>query len=438
MWNRLRSYAAPRVRQIASSKTGRNALSMLAGQGLRVAIQAVYFFFIARVLGPRGYGAFVGVTAFVAILAPFASMGTGGLLVRAIARAPERFGAHWGGTLALAIAGGIAFSAVGLPIARVVLPGSVSTALLVCVFLSDLLFCRIVELAGQAFQGFEQLTGTALVQTALNTSRLVAVAVLWSTDRSADATTWGAAYCASSFLVAGIAMIAVQRRFGAPACPDRLRLAELRDGAGFAIQAAATTANNDLDKTMLARLSTLQATGVYASAYRIIDVALSPLRSLFAATYASFFREGHRGRAHAARFAVRLLPIVTGLGVASIVIVYAAAAFVPIVLGTQYTETADVLRLLCPLPLLRGLQYLGGDVLTATGYQGRRGLLHAAIAVLNFGLNLLWIPSSSWRGAAFASLVCDGGLAILLCGFAAWVTARTTMHSDANTSAAMP
>jgi Na+-driven multidrug efflux pump len=41
-------------------------------------------------------------------------------------------------------------------------------------------------------------------------------------------------------------------------------------------------------------------------------------------------------------------------------------------------------------------------------------MIQIFIAILNFVLNLIWDPVYGWKGAAIASLVSDGSLALLL------------------------
>ena len=68
------------------STLARNSGWMFLGFGLRIVVQAGYFILIARALGPQQYGAFVGVVALVSIIAPFATMGSGNLLVKNVSR----------------------------------------------------------------------------------------------------------------------------------------------------------------------------------------------------------------------------------------------------------------------------------------------------------------------------------------------------------------
>ena len=84
---------------------------------------------------------------------------------------------------------------------------------------------------------------------------------------------------------------------------------------------------------MLARLSTVEAAAIYAAAYRFIEAAILPIRSVANAAYPEFFRLGVQGVTSGFGFARRILrrSILYGLGVA--VVLFAAAGFVPMVLG---------------------------------------------------------------------------------------------------------
>src|SRR5580765_6858752 len=54
---------AEMLRQLSQNKLARNTMWMTIGQGVRLVIQALYFVEIARSLGARNYGAFLGVVA---------------------------------------------------------------------------------------------------------------------------------------------------------------------------------------------------------------------------------------------------------------------------------------------------------------------------------------------------------------------------------------
>jgi O-antigen/teichoic acid export membrane protein len=165
---------------------------------------------------------------------------------------------------------------------------------------------------------------------------------------------------------------------------------------------------------MLVQLSTLDAAGIYAAAYRLIDVAFLPIRSLLWAAYPSFFRHGKDGVAATTKYARRLLPRACSYSLLACLALFLGAPIVPHLLGAEYARTTVALRWLAPLPLLKTLHYFVADSLTGAGLQGLRTALQVGVAVFNILLNFWLIPAYSWRGAAWSSLASDGMLALSL------------------------
>ena len=398
---------------VKNSLLVRNSLWSLLGFGLRAIIQGIYFVIIARALGPDGYGAFVGVVALVALVAPFAGVGMGNILIRNVARNRETLAESWGSGIVAVVLSGSLLVLLILITSALILPSAIPVALTVSVCLSDILFFKLVDLSGQAFQAVQQLRETAALPVILSAVRLIAAVTLLVAGSSSP-TAWGMLYCGSSALSAVLAVALVQVRLGAP----RFRLAaigeNLKEGFAFSISLAAQNTYNDLDKTMLASLSTLGAAGIYAAAYRIVDVSFTPVRAVLFASYARFFQHGVGGVRSAFGFAKRLLPIATIYGTIASAGLFAGAGLVPALLGSRYATTVDALRWLALLPFLKTLHYFVADTLTGSGYQWLRSTIQVLVAVTNVGLNLWLIPLHSWRGAAWASLASDSLLAICL------------------------
>ena len=69
------------------------------GQGMRQILRAAYFLIIPRALGVEQYGLFVGITSLAAVLAPYASLGMGNLLIKNVSRDRKLFRVYWGNSL---------------------------------------------------------------------------------------------------------------------------------------------------------------------------------------------------------------------------------------------------------------------------------------------------------------------------------------------------
>jgi O-antigen/teichoic acid export membrane protein len=408
---------------LRKSRLARNTVWMSLGQGLRLVIQALYFVLIARSLGAGNYGAFIGVVALVNIVYPFAPLGSGGLLIKNVARDAGLFRLSWGRALAItAVASSVLFTAV-LLVSHFVLPDSIPFRLVLLVAGSDLFGLSIIQLCGQAFQAFERLHWTAIINVMSSTSRLVGALIVVAIHHHPSALQWGYLYFSSTWVVAFAAMVLVFVKLGPPKIRLWSSLAEMREGFYFSASMSAQTIYNDIDKTMLARLGTLEAAGIYGAAYRLIDVTFVPIQSLLAAAYPNFFRTGVAGITATLGYARRLVWGALAYSVAACLCILLFAGIVPLILGPDYKATAEALRWLSLLPVLKVMHYFLSDSLTGAGHQGVRTAIQAAVAVFNVLINLWIIPAYSWRGAAWSSLASD---ALLMCsiGAAAYILSR--------------
>jgi len=393
------------------SALARSTLWMTIGQGARLVVQALYFTVIARSLGVSNYGAFVGVVALVGIFYPFGSAGRGNLLVRNVARDRSTLPHMWGAALSVATVFGGFLIALLMILYHFALPASIPGRLVLLVALSDIVGLNIILISGQAFQAFDQLNWTATINVMISTSRLIGALLLYSLHHSPTPLQWGYVYFGSTAVVATTAAWLVSTKLGAPKLNLPKSWFELREGLYFTISMSAQTIYNDIDKTMLARLSTLEATGIYGAAYRLIDVSFTPISALLTAAYPHFFRKGSEGISASWSFAKPHLRRATGYATVVCVAILLFAGAVPYILGSEYALTTEALRWLAPLPFLKAIHYFLSDSLTGAGYQWLRSCIQTGVALFNVGINFWLIPSYSWRGAAWASILSDGMLA---------------------------
>jgi O-antigen/teichoic acid export membrane protein len=287
--------------------------------------------------------------------------------------------------------------------------------LIMMVAASDSFCLGIATICVQAFQAFELMKWTASINVLLSALRLTAAVILATVKSKPTALDWGGFYLVSTAMVASLALILVLVKLGAPVFNFARRAAEIREGFYFSVGQSAQTIYNDIDKSMLARLSTLEATGIYGAAYRLIDVSFAPVASVLVAAYPNFFRVGVDGIPATLRYMRPL--ILRALGYAALVAValLVGAGVVPFILGSEYRLTVEALRWLAVLPLLKTVHSFLGDALTGGGYQPLRTAICAGVAVFNVCINMWLIPAYSWRGAAWSSIASD---ALLLSAFA--------------------
>jgi O-antigen/teichoic acid export membrane protein len=347
-----------------------------------------------------------------AILSPAVGMGGGDLLIRNTAREKEVFAECWGNLLFVTLATGAVLVTAVMAIARFVLPQSISSLVIVAVVLADLVFVKLLDSAAYGFQALERLELTAVLNITLSLARLLGITVLTLMFHHPTAQQWSVVYLAATILVALWAIVWLYLRVGRPRLAFSRIRRELVEGLYFAIGQSAQTIYNDIDKSMLARMANLDATGIYAAAYRLVEVAFVPVRSLLTAAYPGFFRVGEQGlRATVAR----MKRLVTKPCVYALAAFFGALVFAPViphVLGSGYARAVEALRWLAILPLLKTLHYFLADSLSGAGYQGLRTLIQIVVALFNLGINIWLIPAYSWRGAAWSSIASDALLAL--------------------------
>lgn len=394
----------------------KGSMWVIGGQFLSIALQAIYFVLMGRTLGSAEYGAFVGVVALVNVLSQFSSGGMEMILVRNLSRDRASFAVTWGNALRATLYGFLALVAISIGFAHLTLAPQLRS-LVPWIALSDGLFGKLVQVASRAFQGVGQLRRNAQLTTYINLGRAALAGGLavyvHAAHRHASAALWARIYWLSPLVVALVALWMVTAELGWPArgCLTRKDLSE---GMSFSLSNCSISIYNDIDKTFLVSLGMTYAAGIYAAAYRVVDVASAPLYGLYTAAMPRLFREGGKSVRAAEALTARLMKRTVPYGIAVSVASFAGAGLLPIIFGKSFAASAVALRWLCLLPLLRVLHYGWGSVITASTSQWMRTATQVLAAVLNLLLVWLMVPRWSWQGAAVASLLTDGAL-VLFC-----------------------
>ena len=390
----------------------RDTVHLSLGQGCRLVIQAAYFVLIARALGPDAYGAFVTVVAMAALLGPFSGLGTGSLFIKNVRSSKREAAICWGNGILLTVLSGSLLSALGVGLS-LILPLKTPPLVVITVCVSDLVLLKVTELAAFGFTALDRMKQTSIQGAAVSLFRLAGIATLMVTVRRVTLPRWALVYLLTSLLGTIYAVVKGGRVWGRPATDLRALREDVVEGVFFSIAGSATTVYNDIDKIMLSRLADLAATGVYAAAYRVIDVTMTPVRSLAAAAYPQFFRKGTGGLAATYSYARSLMAKTSLYGSLASAGLWLMAPILPHVLGRQYQAVVPAVRWLALIPLLRSVHSFLADALSGAGYQRTRTGIQVLAALINIVSNLVILPRYSWRGAAWTSLGCDGLLVVL-------------------------
>lgn len=408
------------------SVLARNAGWVLAGQCASVGLQAAYFVLLTRLLGSSQYGVYIAIVALVSIVNQYSTLGAGFILLRRVSADPSRFSLYWGNVLltTLLVSPFVVGMLVG--VGHYLLHGA-SILPIALIAAGECVFTPLVTNCSQAFQAFEEMRRTALLSFVTNLIRALLALALFLSLHKITLEQWAVGSVSVSFLSAMLAVSAVTYYHGKAFHP-KLILRHAGEGIAFAVSCSTTSIYNDIDKVMLGNRGLNVANGIYSVAYRVLSFATMPITAIYAAAFPRFFRQGEQGVSATVTLAGRLLKKTTWLSIAISIALFVCAPLLPHIVGMGFSQSAAALRWLCLIPVFRNFQWSAGDALAGAGYQHVRLGSQLAAAALNLGVNLFMIPRYSWVGAAWASLITDGSLALMSWGLLLYLSLREKMR----------
>jgi O-antigen/teichoic acid export membrane protein len=274
------------------------------------------------------------------------------------------------------------------------------------------------------------MSKTAVQNTTMSLLRVIGIVVLATFHHQVSIAQWTWVYLVTGVIGAGFALQQGSQLWGTPHISFAAMREDAREGSFFSISTSAQTIYNDIDKTMLAHLSTFSATGVYGAAYRIIDTSLTPVRALVSAAYPQFFRIGTDGLDATYSYAKRLIRKAIVFGGLDFLGLMILAPLLPHILGPKYAAVAPAVRWLALIPVMRCVHWFLADALSGANSQGLRTMVQVGVAALNIGLNLLILPRWSWVGAAWTSLASDAVLMVAIYGIVQWKLNAATVKVE--------
>lgn len=378
---------------------------------------------VARAGGPRELGTMQLALTVSGLLMTLVGLGLPNLIAREIARSPERSRAWIESTTFAALVSGAVLTVLAL-----LVPGifgvSAHGAAPYCLAVASLAFDATARVVFAAFWGWERmhletaatwlqeggyLVGTLLVVAQGGGATQVLVCYLGS--RALGAASGWALACRrlDSLLVPrphGAFLVPVLRRSGPFAADDVFSMAYVR-----------------VDSLLLGLIKGQTAVGLYQAGTNLVLNCNILARMLNNALYPRMSRCWPDALDRLQRLtaaSLRLLALV-GLPIA-VGAVLLADRLLPAVYGDGFGAAVLCFQLLALVIPVRMLGHTLGTTLTAADAQMWRTWGVAAAAVANIGLNLVLVPSLSYVGSAWATVITEAGLLI---GYAVLVRRRT-------------
>jgi O-antigen/teichoic acid export membrane protein len=377
--------------------------------------QGALFVVISRVLGPTQFGVFAGAFAVASALATLSGVGGGNVLLMEASRDRTKFAPMFGTALVYVALTIIPLFALALPLAI-----GVSWDFVLCavpLLVAELVGTRITEICMLGFQAVDRLKVTAALNGAAGPLRFLAALAFWGFGGQ-FAYEWAILYAITNVALCIASAACVIRFIDRPSLSLPSLRSSWRVGTFFAMGGLSRTVYMDTDKYLLNRLGFVSEAGTYSAASRLVNFAFLPIHSIVFSKSAALFRAGVGGYVNSWKVVKKLVFPVVAYGAAAGGAIFVASPFVVLLLGTEYSATADALRALSPLIILQGIGHLFGDALMGIGRQGLRSAFQMGVAVISVTSNLMLIPSLGWVGAAYSAVGSAAILAaVLVCSF---------------------
>ncbi len=395
-------------------QAARNFGWLLAERGFRFAFGVVVGFFVARQLGPGPLGSLSYCMAVVTLFGCITNFGLDAVVKRDLIQNPGQTARLLADALALRLLAGLA-AALGLLL--YVLVGPVLTGLERTVFLilSCLLWQPALVLPELWLQARLQARPAVLAQTAaLAVSAGMRITLVWL---EAPLTTFAAANVLEA-LLAGIGLHFAARRAGlhlnwfAARWDSMRRLA--REAAPLMLAGLAIIIYMKIDEVMLRQMVGPVEVGIYSAATRLTEIWYFLPVALGSSLLPALVRARSQGEAAYQRHLRRYYDINAGMAYAlSIPMALAAPWLVRLAYGAPFAASAPIVVVHIWSSIFVFLGVARGQWLVNERLQKFYLLATLAGALINIGLNLVFIPRWGGVGAAWATVVAQASAAWL-------------------------
>lgn len=404
------SVDSPAITSAEAKKAVRNAGALIAASIISKGILFIWQIVLGSTLGPFEYGIYNTVFALLAVAAPLASFSMGLIVIRDVAREPQKLGQYWSALL---------FMQTGLSLLAYI--GAVVSALLIGYSDAIIAFTALagisifIDLLGNQCHDLllaqERMTVTSVVEITYIILRVGLAALTLAAG-------WGLAgvylaTIASGIVRSGVLWSANWRAGFRPEMPFNRPLARLivLNSLPLALSAFLSMAYQHIDKLMTTRIIGEASTGFLGPAFLISTGVIELLNTtVLVALYPLMSRYSADRRGETFGFMVekltRFMVIVT-LPIALILSLF-ATPLIELIFAPEYAPTAGILQIFIWYTFLTMAGNVVAQGLMIQNRQRHLLVMRASGLALNISLNtILLLHYRDPRGAAIASVIAE-------------------------------
>ncbi|MFQ5706568.1 MAG: flippase [bacterium] len=389
------------------SRVASNSVLVLSSEILDRLMRFILAVFAARLLGDADYGKFTFTIAFGALFLILADFGVHQLLIREIARKPDKVETLLGNglTIKLVLSG---FTALCIYVAAQFTHKPHDVLMTVYVIGAAQITGSFAEYFSTVFQGFQRMKYTAIAALILSVSNTVIGVIVLLQGGSFLDLAW--VYLVSRFLKLIYCFVVARAKFARIVLSFRKPLLKFLvfEGYSFGITRFFSVMYTNVDTTMLSIMIGDAVVGWYNAAYRLIFAMMVIPMGIMRAVYpalSAYFKSQQEAFDSLFEKTFKLM-FLTGTSIACVLSLF-SNRIILLMFGDEFINAAAALRILVWSTAI----YFMGTVMThamrAAGKQRFTAKVVAASAFLNLFLNFIFIPRFSFIGAAFATLTSE-------------------------------
>jgi O-antigen/teichoic acid export membrane protein len=398
-----------------------NTGSQALARAVSIALGAVTMVVLTRHLGVGGFGVVVAATMYVSLFSVLVDLGTGTILVRALATSPRSAGPLLGKALglriALAIAAGIVAAALLPAVYGAGADGRMRLAVLIV--LPTIVFGSIASTLSAPLQAGLRMRRIAVVDIAVQLTATTSILALAHANRGLYA------FLTVGVVAAGLnaALVALACRGAGLAAPQidldawrRLLVEALPLGVALVLN----TIYFRIDAILLSVLRGPEDTGIYGAAFRFLEVSTSFTNLLVLSLFPLLAAASHgHDVARVRELAQRGLDLLVLAGVPLVVgTIMVAPSLIRLAAGEAFTASVSPLRIVIVAAALMPVNSLFGYLLIAMRHERDALWLNIVALVMNVALNVALIPrygviAAAWIGTASEVVILVGVLVLV-------------------------
>lgn len=401
------------IKKFLSNKEVKNSGWIIGEKLLRMIISLFVGIYTARFLGPSNFGLINYAAAYTAFFMSFCTLGINSVIIKNFADHPEEEGLTIGTTIVIRGLSSIlaAISIVGIVF---VVDAGEPTTICVCALSSISLVFHVLDTIYYWFQSRYLSKITSIATFVAYIAVVIYRIILLSTKASV---TYFALANSIDYIIIGIFLYTSYRKHNGPKLGFSWKKAGelLSVSYHFILSGIMVSIYGQTDKIMLKQMMGDTEVGFYSTAVGLCNMWVFVLSAIIQSIVPTIIRYSKENEELFNRKNRQLYMIVFYLSfLASLFFTFFSGIVIRILYGQEYLGAVTPLRIITWYTAFSYLGVARDTWIVCKGHQKYVKYMYLSAAIINIGLNLLFIPLMQAAGAALASLITQICTSIIL------------------------